>query len=90
MITVKHMLLDSKDTEHKLGCFYLMYALYFKQPTKEYIKFRFTVEEWKIMNDIYDEFKACNQARLIFWKLLESDAIRCTYTTQCNILLILK
>lgn len=53
-----------------------MYAMYFKQPTKEYCKFRFTLDEWQTMVSFYNSIPKYEQARLIFWKLLQADAIQ--------------
>lgn len=53
-----------------------MYAMYFKQPTKEYCKFRFTLDEWQTMTTFYNDIPKHEQARLVFWKLLQADAIQ--------------
>lgn len=79
MIVVKHAFLKSTAINDKICCMYLMYALFFKQPTKQYCKLRLTVEEWVHLDNFYNELepgKWYDQVRLVFWKLLQSNAIR--------------
>ncbi|XP_037032954.1 snRNA-activating protein complex subunit 1 [Bradysia coprophila] len=76
-IVVKRALLNAQSYFEKIGALYLMYAMYFKQPPKQYCKFRMTMSEWMKMNQFYNE--VCifhDQASLIFWKLLQHDAFR--------------
>lgn len=74
MIVVKHEFLSNTEEYERIGSLYLMYAMFFKQPTKEYCKFRFTLEEWQVMTHFYNDISQNDQARLIFWKLLQADA----------------
>lgn len=56
-----------------------MYAMYFKQPTKDFCKFRFTLMDWKKMKIFYDAISIepkYLQARTIFWRLWQSNAFR--------------
>lgn len=76
-IVLKRALLNGTSHFEKIGALYLMYAMYFKQPPKQYCKFRVTMSEWIKMNQFYNE--VCifhDQASLIFWKLLQRDAFR--------------
>lgn len=74
MIIVKHEFLANTDAYERIGSLYLMYAMFFKQPTKEYCKYRFTLDEWQVMTHFYNDISQNDQARLIFWKLLQADA----------------
>lgn len=79
MIIVKHEFLEATVKHQQIGSLYLMYAMYFKQPTLEYCKFRFTVNEWMSFCQFYrsiSEAPDCNEPKLIFWKLLQNDAMR--------------
>lgn len=79
MIVVKHEFLKATTVTDKIGCIYLMYILFFKQPTKQYCKFRFTLEEWVELDSFYKTRvagKQYDQVRLIFWKLLQAHAFR--------------
>lgn len=76
-IVLKRALLNATSHFEQIGALYLMYTMYFKQPPKQYCKFRMTIDEWQQMNQFYNE--VCifhSQASLIFWKLLQNDAFR--------------
>lgn len=76
---IKHLFLDGQTILDRLGCLYLMYCFFYKQPMKEYCKFRFTYEEWENMKKFYNEINVINeydQGKLIFWKLFNSGAFR--------------
>lgn len=57
-----------------------MYAMYFKQPTKDFGKFRFTMADWTTMKTFYDEINVDGneflQPRMIFWHLWQANAFR--------------
>lgn len=56
-----------------------MYAIYFKQPTKDFCKFRVTLDDWTKMKSFYDVISLEQkylQARTIFWRLWQSHAFR--------------
>lgn len=56
-----------------------MYAMYFKQPTKDFCKFRFTLNDWNKMKNFYDAISLepkYLQARAIFWRLWQGNAFR--------------
>lgn len=57
-----------------------MYAMYFKQPTKDFCKFRFTLADWTKMKTFYDSINGeptiYLQARAIFWRLWQGNAFR--------------
>lgn len=76
---VKDIFVNSTSSGERLGTLYLMYALYFKQPTKDFCKFRFTCANWDMMKSFYhlvhnnDQYQ---QAQHIFWRLWHGDAFR--------------
>lgn len=56
-----------------------MYALYFKQPAKDFCKFRFTSADWDKVKQFYRVLhneQQYQQARCIFWRLWYGDAFR--------------
>lgn len=76
-IVLKRALLNATSHPEKIGALYLMYTMYFKQPPKQYCKFRMTMSDWTKMNQFYNEVCIFHrQASLIFWKLLQNDAFR--------------
>lgn len=53
--------------------------MYFKQPTKDFCKFRFTLHDWIKMTHFYDGIRVeptYLQARAIFWRLWQANAFR--------------
>ncbi|KAL0267162.1 UNVERIFIED_CONTAM: hypothetical protein PYX00_009510 [Menopon gallinae] len=44
----------------RVGALYILYGLYFKQPIKEAVKIRFTLNEWKHLCDL---IKQCKEAK---------------------------
>lgn len=76
---VKQIFLSSKIALEKVGAFYLLYALYFKQPTGRFCKIRVTLMNWR-------EFKRfiqwpapeqrSQEIAAIFWKMFICDAFR--------------
>lgn len=53
--------------------------MYFKQPTKDFCKFRFTLADWIKMKSFCDAISVepkYLQARAIFWRLYQSNAFR--------------
>lgn len=76
---VKNIFVNSTSSEERVATFYLMYALYFKQPTKDFCKFRFTCSNWELMKSFYHLIhnnEQYQQAQHIFWRLWLSDAFR--------------
>lgn len=81
LLVLKHLLLnaaDAADDTAAIGALYLMYAVYFKQPTRQYCKFRCTQPEWQRIHRFYTALSEPHhqQARLILWKLIGADAFR--------------
>lgn len=63
----------------RVAALYLMYSMYFKQPTKDFCKFRFTLSKWQKMKTFYNRIQADSkylQACTIFWRLWQSNAFR--------------
>lgn len=78
-IILKSIFTSSTTTNERLATLYLMYAMYFKQPTKDFCKFRFTLADWVKMKNFYDGISAESkylQARAIFWRLWQANAFR--------------
>ncbi|XP_055318695.1 uncharacterized protein LOC129576844 [Sitodiplosis mosellana] len=78
-VILKNIFTGSTTIGERLATLYLMYAMYFKQPTKDFCKFRYTLNDWTRMKNfcdaIYIEPKYL-QARAIFWRLYQSNAFR--------------
>lgn len=78
-VIVKHCFLKSTNLLQKIGSVYLMYSIYYKQPTLMYNKFRFTASEWIKFNEFYESLVPGNdydQARLIIWTLQKDKAFQ--------------
>lgn len=76
---VKDIFVNSTSSGERVGTLYLMYALYFKQPTKDFCKFRFTCANWEMMKSFYHlvhNNEQYQQAQHIFWRLWHGDAFR--------------
>lgn len=79
LVIVKKIFLHTRKPLEKIGAFYLMYALYFKQPNEQFCKIRVTMADWA-------EFKRFAQwptmehqsaeIAAIFWKMFIGDAFR--------------
>ncbi|XP_041785802.1 uncharacterized protein LOC121601066 isoform X2 [Anopheles merus] len=77
--TVKKMFIVSNNPFERIGSFYLLYTLYFKQPLFMFCKIRLTLTEWRMMKTFakypYNE-KELPQITVILWKMFKSDAFR--------------
>lgn len=76
---IKNIFTASTSASERLATLYLMYAMYFKQPTKDFCKFRFTINDWRKMKSFYDAISIepkYLQARTIFWRLWQGQAFR--------------
>lgn len=65
----------------RIGGIYLLYAIYFKQPTKQYIKIQLSLQTWKDLCEFIEflkasEYAASDEVHYIFWCLYKSDAYR--------------
>ncbi|XP_058832665.1 snRNA-activating protein complex subunit 1 [Topomyia yanbarensis] len=79
LLIVKQIFLCSKKPLEKIGSFYLMYALYFKQPTNQFCKIRVTPADWRSFKRFVRNPTAeqdSQEITVIFWKLLVGDAFR--------------
>ncbi|XP_055694685.1 snRNA-activating protein complex subunit 1 [Lutzomyia longipalpis] len=75
----KLLFLRAEHFKERLGAFYLLYTLYFKQPAKEFTKIRMTQSDWHVMKVFYERISQSNdyiQANLIFWKLIQRNAYK--------------
>lgn len=78
-VIVKNIFVNSTSAVERLATLYLMYALYFKQPAKDFCKFRFTSADWDKVKHFYrilHNDRQYQQARCIFWRLWYGDAFR--------------
>lgn len=76
---LKNIFVSSTTIGERMATLYLMYAMYFKQPTKDFCKFRFTLNDWRKMTSFWDGISIepkYLQARAIFWRLYQSNAFR--------------
>ncbi|XP_031622542.1 uncharacterized protein LOC116340273 [Contarinia nasturtii] len=77
---LKNIFTSLTTLSERLATLYLMYAMYFKQPTKDFCKFRFTLADWMKMKSFYDAINSESttylQARAIFWRLWQGNAFR--------------
>lgn len=74
---VKQIFLSSKSSLEKVGAFYLLYALYFKQPTERFCKIRVTLMDWREFKQFVEQpvpEQYSLEIAAIFWKLFISDA----------------
>lgn len=79
LIILKNIFTSSTSTDERIAILYLMYAMYFKQPTKDFCKFRFTQNDWTKMKQFYNAISTepkYLQARSIFWRLWQGNAFR--------------
>uniref|UniRef100_A0A182PTA0 snRNA-activating protein complex subunit 1 n=1 Tax=Anopheles epiroticus TaxID=199890 RepID=A0A182PTA0_9DIPT len=77
--TVKKFFFASKNLFERIGAFYLLYTLYFKQPLFMFCKIRLTLEEWRVMKDfarLPQNGQALPQITVMLWKMFKSDAFR--------------
>lgn len=74
---VKKIFVNSTSALEQIGSFYLIYAFYFKQPTRQFCKLRLTMDEASVLLQFYDNLPAdYDQVRLCYWKLVQADAFR--------------
>ncbi|XP_065091205.1 snRNA-activating protein complex subunit 1-like isoform X1 [Ochlerotatus camptorhynchus] len=76
---VKQIFLSSKNPLEKIGAFYLLYTLYFKQPTERFCKIRVTLVDWRefkrfIQRPAPEQYSL--EIAAIFWKMFIGDAFR--------------
>ncbi|XP_011192000.2 uncharacterized protein LOC105218251 [Zeugodacus cucurbitae] len=70
----------------RIGYLYLLYAIYFKQPTKHYVKIETNINTWKNIKNFIDSLPMSpdmDEPRYIFWRLLQADAFRFTALNYC-------
>uniref|UniRef100_A0A8D8C1G4 snRNA-activating protein complex subunit 1 n=3 Tax=Culex pipiens TaxID=7175 RepID=A0A8D8C1G4_CULPI len=78
LVIVKHIFLAAKLPLDRIGAFYLLYALYFKQPTELFCKIRVTLADWREIKRFVLERpqEEVPQLVVIFWKMFIGDAFR--------------
>lgn len=70
---------SSKSTLHKLGALFLLYAIYFKQPTDRFNKIDVDLTTWQNIKEFVfssDIASYGDGAKCIFWLLLKENAFR--------------
>lgn len=76
---LKKVFTSLQSTDERVAGLYLMYAMFFKQPVKDFGRYRFTVDEWSTVKTLWSEIEHGDefmQARLILWYLWISNAFR--------------
>ncbi|XP_053969386.1 snRNA-activating protein complex subunit 1 [Anastrepha ludens] len=82
--TAQHF--TEEKMRRKIGCLYLLYAIYFKQPTEHFIKIEVNLETWRALKNFVDSLPMTadmDAARYVFWRLLEAGAFRFTALNYC-------
>lgn len=77
---------EERNLLRRIGGIYLMYAVYFKQPTKEYIKISVSLETWREMTLFVESLSGdpkMDEVRYTFWRLYQADAFRFTAMDYC-------
>lgn len=77
--TVKDILLKTEKLPLKVGCLYLYYALYQKQPLQNFIKMRITLSDCDKLHELLRLLKAHSEladARMVFMKLWSQQAFK--------------
>lgn len=72
---------DSSQFVRRIGGMYLMYAVYFKQPTKQYVKILTSYETWQDLLTFIESLPMTSmtaEVRYMFWRLYKEDAFRFT------------
>lgn len=89
LLIIKSLFLKSQFEIERVHYFYLLYAVYFRQPPKEFCKIRITFDEWPLLLSFLKEVHSnahCIQFKVIFWKLYIADA----YRYGCNEILSIR
>ncbi|XP_055526826.1 snRNA-activating protein complex subunit 1 [Wyeomyia smithii] len=79
LLIVKQIFLCSKKPLEKIGAFYLLYALYFKQPTGQFCKIRVTLADWQEFKRFVrnpSPERESHEIAVILWKLFIGDGFR--------------
>lgn len=76
---VKKIFMNSKKPLERIGAFYMLYALYFKQPTEQFCKIRVTTTDWAefkqfVQSPTFEHHSL--EVAAIFWKMFVGDAFR--------------
>ncbi|XP_050296751.1 uncharacterized protein LOC126736448 [Anthonomus grandis grandis] len=73
---LKKGIFDHPDIYNKIGCFYLLYGLYYKQPLKDFVKIRLTLEEYRSLKALMQTMcdKGQYDALYIFAKMKSDEA----------------
>lgn len=73
---------NKKQVLRRIGGFFLMYCIYFKQPTKEYVKINVSAVTWldiiNFVKTLPQNTTQIEEVGYIFWKLYKNDAFRFT------------
>lgn len=78
----KDILFDKERSQlEHIGGLYLLYSIYFKQPTCQFCKIKINLEKWNLLKSFINKLNSDKnnqkkQAVHIFYKLLQSNAFR--------------
>ncbi|KAJ8965525.1 hypothetical protein NQ314_004066 [Rhamnusium bicolor] len=63
---VKKYLVFPRNIYVQVGAFYLLYGVYYKQPLKNWVKIRLTLDEYKAISELITEMKARQQNDAVY------------------------
>lgn len=73
---------NKKQIARRVGGLFLIYCIYFKQPTKEYVKVNVSADSWlefiNFIKIVPQNTVQADEVRYVFWKLYKNDAFRFT------------
>ncbi|XP_030375013.1 uncharacterized protein LOC115624418 [Scaptodrosophila lebanonensis] len=76
---------------HRIGAIYLLYAIYNKQPTEEFVKIEVSPQTWDELTGYVEELRSedgdrrdTQQVSYIFWKLVQQGAFCFTALDYCR------
>ncbi|XP_067619998.1 snRNA-activating protein complex subunit 1 [Eurosta solidaginis] len=82
--TAQHF--TDEEIRRRIGCLFLLYAIYFKQPTEQFIKIETSLTTWRSINSFVNTLPMSldmDSARYVFYRLLEANAFRFTALDYC-------
>lgn len=73
---VKKYIMFPRTLYTQIGAFYLLYAIYYKQPLRTWVKIRLTLEEYQKLNELITEMSSIKQVDVcyIFSKMISERA----------------
>lgn len=71
----------NRQLYRRIGGLFLLYAVYFKQPTKQYVKIQVSLNTWGELSEFIKTLPqepSLDEARYIFWRLYQGNAFSFT------------